>query len=85
MKTWSVRAARAGFSGLLEACVAEGPQMVTREGTEIAILIALEAWRRLLSSVRPTMKELLMSNVRRTVSLTPSRRPVWRRKNTALA
>ena len=40
MRTWPVQDAKARFSELLDACLAEGPQMLTRRGTETA----KEAW-----------------------------------------
>lgn len=60
-KRWPVQVAKSRFSELLEASLNEGPQILTREGVEIAVLIALEEWRRLQSSTRPTLKELLLA------------------------
>jgi len=37
MHTWPVQDAKAKFSGFLEACIAEGPQMVTKRGAEAAV------------------------------------------------
>ncbi len=34
MKNWPVQDAKARFSELLDTCVSEGPQVVTRRGTE---------------------------------------------------
>jgi antitoxin Phd len=84
MKTWPVQDAKARFSEFLETCVADGPQMVTKRGAETAVLVPVEEWRRLQSSARPSLKELLMSNVGRTENLVPPKRPVRRRKNSML-
>ena len=41
MNTWPVQDAKARFSELLDACVSEGPQVVTRRGAETAVLIPI--------------------------------------------
>ena len=83
MNTWPVQDAKARFSEFLEACIAEGPQMVTKRGAEAAVLVPVEQWRRLEAAARPTLKELLMSDVGRAGALTPPRRVVRRRKPVA--
>jgi len=40
MKTWRVQDAKARFSELLETCIVDGPQMVTKRGAEAAVLSA---------------------------------------------
>jgi antitoxin Phd len=62
MKNWPVQDAKARFSELLDACVSEGPQVVTRRGTETAVLVPIDEWKRLNNAARPSLKELLMSN-----------------------
>ena len=42
MKTWSVQDAKARFSEFLEACIVEGPQMVSKRGVEVAVLAPVE-------------------------------------------
>lgn len=84
MKTWPIQDAKARFSEFLEACIAEGPQMVTKRGTEAAVLVPVEQWRRLQTATRPSLKELLLSDAGRTKLLTPPRLAVRRRKLPAL-
>lgn len=62
MHTWPVQDAKARFSEFLDACLSEGPQMVTRRGTEAAVLVPVEEWRRLQSAARPSLKQLLLSD-----------------------
>src|SRR6218665_2762894 len=38
MKSWPVQDAKARFSEFLDACLADGPQIVTKRGTEAAVL-----------------------------------------------
>ncbi|MFZ4072439.1 MAG: type II toxin-antitoxin system Phd/YefM family antitoxin [Caulobacterales bacterium] len=60
MSTWPVQDAKARFSELLDRCLEEGPQIVTRRGVEAAVLVPVEAWRRMQKAARPNLKELLL-------------------------
>ena len=60
MNTWPVRDAKARFSELLDACLAQGPQMVTRRSAEAAVLVPAAEWKRLQAGARPSLKELLL-------------------------
>ena len=62
MKTWPVQDAKARFSELVETCLREGPQMVTRRGKEAAVLMPVEEWERLNQTRRPTLKEWLLAD-----------------------
>lgn len=79
MQTWPVQDAKARFSEFLDACLQEGPQMVTRRGAEAAVLVPLHEWRRLQSAARPSLKQLLLSDQARTDMLLPSRGRARRR------
>ncbi|MDO8275958.1 MAG: type II toxin-antitoxin system prevent-host-death family antitoxin, partial [Serpentinimonas sp.] len=39
MQTWPIQDAKARFSEFLETCLTEGPQMVTKRGTQAAVLV----------------------------------------------
>ncbi len=78
--SWPVQDAKARFSEFLEACITEGPQLVTRRGVEAAVLVPVAEWRRLQSAARPSLKNLLLSDVGRTEQLTAPRRVARRRK-----
>lgn len=79
MSTWPVQDAKARFSEFLDACLVEGPQMVTRRGIEAAVLIPVEEWRRLQSAARPSLKQLLLSDQGRADLVVPSRGHAQRR------
>jgi prevent-host-death family protein len=79
MRRWPVQDAKARFSELLEASLTEGPQIVTRRGTEAAVLVPVEEWRRLQRAARPTLKELLLADAPRAEIPVPDRRR-WRRR-----
>jgi antitoxin Phd len=73
MKIWAVQDAKARFSELLDTCLREGPQIVTKRGAETAVLVPIEDWRRLQRSARPTLKELLLADAPRAELQLPKR------------
>jgi antitoxin Phd len=80
MHTWPVQDAKARFSEFLEACLLEGPQMVTKRGTEAAVLVPVQEWRRLQTSARPSLKDLLLSEEARFDVMMPARGQAKRRR-----
>lgn len=84
MKSWPVQDAKARFSEFLEACLVDGPQMVTKRGTEAAVLVPAAEWRRLHATAKPSLKALLLSTEARTEFLVPPRGAARRRHITPL-
>lgn len=82
MGRWPVQDAKARFSELLATCLREGPQLVTRRGTEAAVLVPAAEWKRLQQSARPTLKELLLGSTPRTELVLPRRGRLRRRAPT---
>lgn len=80
MHTWPVQDAKARFSEFLDACLLEGPQMVTRRGAEAAVLVPVQEWRRLQSAARPSLKQLLLADQARSDLVVPARGQAKRRK-----
>ena len=68
----------------METCLREGPQLVTRRGTEAAVLVPMVEWQRLRQSARPSLKELLMVDVPRAELQIPARGRRRRRPPPAL-
>jgi len=79
MQTWPIQDAKARFSEFLETCLAQGPQMVTKRGSEAAVLVPVDEWRRLQVAARPSLKELLLSERGRTELTLPARGNARRR------
>jgi len=79
MQIWPVQDAKARFSEFLDACMADGPQMVTKRGTEAAVLVPVEVWKRLQAAARPSLKELLLSDTARMDIPIPARGRTRRR------
>ena len=80
MQTWPVQDAKSRFSEFLETCLSKGPQLVTKRGSESAVLVSIDEWRRLQASARPSLKTLLLSDSPRIATLTPERGTARRRK-----
>jgi antitoxin Phd len=47
VKTWPVQEAQAHFDEMLDLCLAEGPQLVSRFGEAEAVLVPLADWHAL--------------------------------------
>jgi len=58
--TWPVQDTKAHFSEFLQACLTDGPQMVTKRGHEAAVLVPVEQWRQLQASAAPSLKQVLL-------------------------
>jgi antitoxin Phd len=78
MQTWPVQDAKARFSEFLEAAISEGPQIVTKRGTEAAVLVPVAEWRRLQAG-RPSLKQLLLADTARADLQIPARGRATRR------
>lgn len=84
MHSWPVQDAKARFSEFVDACIAEGPQVVTRRGTETAVLVSMEQWRRLQATPRPSLKDLLLADTARVELLVPEQDKAHRRQTVTL-
>ena len=79
MSSWPVQDAKARFSELLDTCLTEGPQVVTRRGAETAVLVPIVEWKRLNQSARPSLKALLLAEDGRIDLVLPERGKANRR------
>jgi antitoxin Phd len=79
MHVWPVQDAKARFSEFLDTCLEDGPQIVSRRGTEAAVLVPIGQWRKLQAASQPTLKELLLSDTARADLDIPSRGKLRRR------
>ena len=79
MQAWPVEDAAARFDELLDACLRDGPQLVTLGGVGLAVLVPAEQWRRVAPTGQVTPKELLLIDVARgNPRISPRGR--WRRR-----
>jgi len=59
MATWQVQDAKARLSELIERARNEGPQTITRHGTERAVVLSIEDFRA-LAAHKPDFKAYLL-------------------------
>jgi len=82
-KVWPVQEAKARFSEMLETCLEQGPQVVSKRGAETAVLVSMKEWRDLEQRARPTLKEWLLADEPRFELDLPKRGRLRRRKPVA--
>lgn len=58
---WQVQEAKQRFSELLRKAQADGPQVVTRHGEEIAVVIDVAEYRKLRSKTAKDLNTLLLN------------------------
>ncbi len=80
MQSWPVQDAKARFSEFLDACIAQGPQMVTKRGADAAVLVPLAQWQRMQAHATPSLKQLLLTDAGRAELDLPARGQARRRK-----
>ncbi len=79
MSAWKLQDAKARFSEFLEKALQKGPQVVTRRGVPMAVLLPIQEWRRMQAASRPGLKALLLGDGPRFDDLVPRRRTRRRR------
>jgi antitoxin Phd len=72
--SWPVQDAKARFSELLDTCLRDGPQTVTRRGQVAAVLVPAAQWQRMAAAAPRSLKQLLLAGGARTDMPTPDRR-----------
>lgn len=65
---------------MLETCLRDGPQVVTKRGADAAVLVPATEWQRLKRMAKPTLKELLLADDARGELNVPPRGGRRRRK-----
>jgi prevent-host-death family protein len=58
--SWQLQEAKQKFSELVRRALEDGPQVVTRHGEEVVVVVPVEEFRR-MSEQKPDFKEFLMS------------------------
>jgi prevent-host-death family protein len=57
--TWQLQKAKQHLSEVLDRAIEEGPQVVTRHGREVAVILGIEEYRR-LAALKPDFKRFLL-------------------------
>ncbi len=59
-QTWQLQEAKNRFSEVVDEALTEGPQVVTRRGEEVVVIVSMATWRQ-VSPTRPRLKDALRS------------------------
>jgi len=73
MRSWQLQEAKAKFSELLNAVLRRGPQVVTRRGVALAVIVPIQEWQRLQEASRPSLKTWLLGPGPRFENIAPER------------
>jgi prevent-host-death family protein len=60
MRTWSLQNAKARFSELVNVCLQNGPQLVTRHGNDAVVVLSAEEYRKLTAQDK-SLKDFFLS------------------------
>jgi antitoxin Phd len=80
MSSWPVQDAKARFSELLETCLREGPQTVTRRGRPEAVLVSAKEWEVASRGKTIDLKSWLLAPIPRGDLMIPLRGKAKSRK-----
>jgi antitoxin Phd len=83
MRKWFLHKAETQFGAMLDACLTEGPQLVTRHGIDTAVLVRVDEWDRLRATAHPSLKQLLLAEGARCIPIAPPRAKASRRTTAA--
>jgi antitoxin Phd len=72
--SWQLQEAKQKFSELVRRTLEDGPQVVTRHGEEVVVIVPAEEFRR-MSEQKPDFKEYLMSAPEGLEFIIPERPP----------
>ncbi|HEX3826166.1 MAG TPA: type II toxin-antitoxin system Phd/YefM family antitoxin [Sporichthyaceae bacterium] len=57
---WQLQEAKQRFSEVVRLAEAEGPQIVTRHGAEVAVVVSIEEWRA-VGRTKPDLRDFLLA------------------------
>jgi antitoxin Phd len=62
MTKWRLPDAKSRFSELIDDTLEKGPQVVTRRGVDIAVVVSIDEWQKLMNEKHATWKEVLLKD-----------------------
>lgn len=72
MNTWQLQEAKSKFSKVVDNAVHDGPQIITKHGTEVAVVLSVEEYRK-LTNERKKLSDFFHESPLRDVDLDLSR------------
>ncbi len=74
MATWQIQDGKNKLSEMIDRAISEGPQVITRRGVEIAVVLPIALYRKLTAPKRP-LGDFLMASPLRGSKLVVERDP----------
>ena len=68
MTTWQIQEAKNNFSELIDKTLSEGPQTVTKHGTEVAVVMPIDQFRK-LTAPKERLGDFLLNSPLRSSEL----------------
>ena len=68
MRTWLLQDAKARFNELVNICLKDGPQLVTRHGREAVIILPVDEYKRVIAH-QNSLKEFFLEAPRVDVDI----------------
>ena len=76
MHSWQVQEAKSRFSEVVDLTLTEGPELVTRRGSEAVVILAVENYRRLVGDAPNLIDHLLSVPRGEVLAITRSKQPI---------
>lgn len=61
MQTWPLQEAREKLNHVVQEALQHGPQVITQDGTEVAVLLSVDEYRR-LTCARPSLSQFFRNS-----------------------
>ena len=74
-KTWAVTEAKANLSELVDAAMKGAPQIITRRGEEVVVVLSMETYRSVVAGGHATLLDFFSQSPFRDVEIAPKRSP----------
>ncbi len=84
MKHWQVQDAKARFSEMLDHCLKEGPQVITKRGEEAAVLVPMNQWYKDADIPAPDLRTFLLEHSKGPELKLPSSKRLKRKQPVSL-
>ncbi len=76
MHSWQLQEAKNRFSEIVDLTLTEGPQLVTRRGSDPVVILAVADYRRLVGYAPNLIDHLLSAPKGEALAITRSKQPI---------
>ena len=76
MHSWQLQEAKRRFREIVDLTLTEGPQLVTRRGSDAVVILAVEDYRRMVGDAPNLIDHLLSAPKGEALAITRSKQPI---------